>query len=109
ITEIVPSARGGDDISVARSQQLGAALRSAQLVSGHIETVYDVVEGFDAIYVVTEFIDAPTLADRVRDGGPLSALQATSMARQLVQALNYAHCRDVIHGAVNPYSVRVFD
>ena len=109
VTEIFPCARDGEDISVARDRRSREALRSAQLMSGRVETVYDVVEGFDATYVVTEFIDAPTLADRVRDGGPLSASQATSMARQLVQALNYAHSRDAIHGAVNPYNVRIFD
>ena len=109
VTESFPCARGGEEISAARARRSVEALRAAQLMSGRIETVYDVVEGVDAIYVVTEFIDAPTLADRVRDGGPLSVLQATSMARQLVQALHYAHSRDVIHGSVNPCNVRVFD
>jgi hypothetical protein len=72
--------------SLLRLRMVGPAVKQStscrRLVSGRIETVYDVVDGFDAIYVVTEFIDTPTVANRV---GPQGARTCVYFA---IQALS---------------------
>ncbi len=69
------------------------------------------VVGVDAAcaqpYLVTEFLDAPTLADEVTRFGPLTGDRLERFADSLIQALGAIHRAKVIHRDVKPTNVLV--
>jgi serine/threonine protein kinase len=80
----------------------------AQRVSGPgIVRVLDVDAASERPYLVTEFLDAPTLADEVRVNGPLSGERLERFANSLMQALGSIHRADVMHRDLKPTNVLV--
>ncbi|XRQ05206.1 hypothetical protein ACN3XK_52925 [Actinomadura welshii] len=80
--------------------------RAAGLSHAALETVYDSDRTRDASgrlvsYVVTEFLDGETLAERLRLG-PLTASEATAVCGQVAGALAAAHAAGVPHGDLGP-------
>ncbi|MEO5817825.1 MAG: serine/threonine-protein kinase, partial [Gemmatimonadaceae bacterium] len=51
------------------------------------------------------FVDGESLADRVRDRGPLQPADAVRILREVAWALAYAHARGVVHRDVKPANV----
>jgi Tol biopolymer transport system component len=74
----------------------------ASLNHPNITTLYDV--GPD--YLVMELVDGVTLAERIAQG-PLSLAEASSIARQIADALDYAHDRGIIHRDLKPGNVKI--
>ncbi len=74
----------------------------ASLNHPNITTLYDV--GPD--YLVMELVDGPTLADRIKQG-PLPLEEASNIARQIADALDYAHERGVVHRDLKPGNVKI--
>jgi hypothetical protein len=74
----------------------------ASLNHPNISTLYDV--GPD--YLVMELVEGPTLAERLADG-PLSFDQAVGIARQIADALDYAHERAVVHRDLKPANIKI--
>src|SRR4029450_5104215 len=67
-----------------------------------ITTLYDV--GTD--YLVMELVEGPTLAERIRQG-PLPLDEAIGIARQIADALDYAHERGIVHRDLKPGNVKI--
>jgi Tol biopolymer transport system component/predicted Ser/Thr protein kinase len=80
--------------------------QEAQIIAAlnhpNISTLLDV--GQD--YLVMEMVEGPTLADRLADG-PLSLDEASGIARQVADALEYAHERGVIHRDLKPGNIKI--
>jgi Tol biopolymer transport system component/tRNA A-37 threonylcarbamoyl transferase component Bud32 len=74
----------------------------ASLNHPNITTLYDV--GPD--YLVMELVEGPTLADRIRQG-VLTLDEASAIARQIADALEYAHEKGVIHRDLKPGNVKI--
>jgi eukaryotic-like serine/threonine-protein kinase len=74
----------------------------ASLNHPNITTLYDV--GPD--YLVMELVEGPTLADRIAQG-PLSVDEASGIARQIAEALDYAHERGIVHRDLKPGNVKI--
>jgi len=86
-------------------------LEEARTVAGlshpHIVPVYDMGRTEDgAIYIVSQYIDGYTLADKLRDDRPAPEAAAKLLAT-IAQALNYAHERRLIHRDVKPANILV--
>jgi eukaryotic-like serine/threonine-protein kinase len=94
-----------DERRLVRERLLRAARASGRLDHPGLVTAHDVVTDGDVDHIVTELVDAPTLADRVKADGPLDENTAGAMARQLAAALHAAHSAGVVHGDVGPRSV----
>jgi len=62
--------------------------------------------GHYAQALVMEFVDGPTLADRIAFG-PIPIDEALSIARQIADALESAHERSIIHRDLKPANVKV--
>jgi serine/threonine protein kinase len=86
-------------------------LREAQLaqrVSGPgIVRVIDVDAASEVPYLVTEFIDAPTLATELATNGPLTGERLDRFAGSLMQAIAAIHRANVMHRDLKPTNVLV--
>jgi tRNA A-37 threonylcarbamoyl transferase component Bud32 len=88
-----------------RERLLQAARATGRIDYPGIVTVHDVVSDHDVEHIVMELVEAPTLADTVAAGGPLSDDRATALARALAAALCAIHAAGLVHGDVKPSNV----
>lgn len=80
--------------------------RACQLLEHpNIVRAYDIVTDGTTSFVVYELVDGISLGDRVRTQGPFQEATAVRLVAQLVQALEYAHARKVIHRDIKPDNV----
>ena len=82
----------------------------ASLVHPHICTLYDIGtrpstgSGQPALYLVMEYLEGETLAERLRRG-PLPLAHAVDVAAQIVEALDAAHRHGIVHRDLKPGNV----
>src|SRR4030095_16685484 len=80
------------------SERVARLLREARLLAAlnhpNIAAIYGVVEGDAHRGLVLEFVEGPTLAERLSAGIPLP--DALSIARQIADALDAAHGKGII-------------
>lgn len=55
----------------------------------------------DTLFVVMEWVEGESLARRLEDSGPLSAIRSMRIARQVLAGLAHAHDRKLLHGDVS--------
>ena len=86
-------------------------LREIEFVSGldhpHILPIIDY--GFDdgLFFMVTSMVSAGTLADRLRDRGPLTPRQTAMLATQIGSAIDHAHSLGMMHRDVKPGNIMI--
>jgi WD40 repeat protein len=87
----------------ARVQRfLREAKAAANLRHPHIVPVHDAGKDGDRHYIAAAFVDGKPLADAVPDDGGLPFERATRLARELAEALAYAHGEGIVHRDVKP-------
>jgi serine/threonine protein kinase len=69
--------------------------------------IVDVVDDLDRPWVVTELVEYPTLADRVRHDGPLAPDEAAALGLRLLDVLDAATDHDMVHRFLQPTKVFV--
>ncbi len=70
-------------------------------------TVYDVAEEDGQAYIVMELVEAPTLADLVRDNGPLPPEEVARIGLAVLDVLAAAHASGIVHRDLKPANVLV--
>ncbi|NWK56409.1 protein kinase [Verrucomicrobiaceae bacterium N1E253] len=68
-------------------------------------TIYDIAKNEDGYYMVTQFIEGESLADRLAQGA-LNQVGVHNMAVDLLDALHAAHSSGLFHGALRTDSVK---
>jgi hypothetical protein len=87
---------------VLREARAAAMLNHAGAV-----TVFDVAQQDGRAYIVMELVEAPTLADLVRDEGPLPPERAAQIGLAVLDVLVAAHARGIVHRDLKPANVMV--
>lgn len=85
-------------------QLLREAEAAASLVHPMIVQIYQVGEAGGSPFLVMEFIDGGTLANRLQEG-PLPVAEALETAHKIAQAVQYAHDQGIIHRDLKPGNV----
>ncbi|HYO38429.1 MAG TPA: serine/threonine-protein kinase [Nocardioidaceae bacterium] len=91
------------------ARALREARSSAALSHRNVVTVFDVVEEDRAIWMVMELVPGRSLAELVKQQGPLDPARVADIGAQIAEGLAAAHAVGTIHRDVKPGNVLVRD
>ena len=86
---------------------LREARAAARLRHPSIVTIYDVGQEGNWYYFAMEYLEGQTLAQFIRQRGPMSAEEALHILRPLAEGLDYAHRQGLVHRDVKPGNIIV--
>jgi eukaryotic-like serine/threonine-protein kinase len=101
--KVLSGAQAADAESRRRFEEEARAI--AALNDPHICTIHDVGQHGDLDYLVLEFLEGETLAERIRRSGALPVDEALSIATQIGDALDRAHRAGIAHRDLKPGNV----
>lgn len=78
----------------------------ASLSHPNIAAIHGLEESSGVHALILEFIEGPTLAERIAQG-PLPMKEALTIARQVALALESAHAKGIIHRDLKPANIKV--
>ncbi len=104
--KVLPEAFARDAERMARFQREAKVL--ASLNHPNIASIYGIEDSGSTHALVMELVEGPTLADRILKG-PIPIGEALPIARQICDALEYAHERGIVHRDLKPANVKVTD
>ena len=77
----------------------------ARLSHPYLVRVTDFFEESGNAYLVMDFVEGESLADRIERDGALAESQVLEWANQLLDALTYCHSQGIIHRDIKPQNV----
>ncbi len=102
--KVLPAAFTSDAERMARFEREAHLL--ASLNHPHIATIHGLEEADSVRALVMELVEGPTLAERLQQGAmPLE--EALAIARQMTEAIEYAHERGIVHRDLKPSNVKL--
>jgi eukaryotic-like serine/threonine-protein kinase len=102
--KVLPETFLNDPQRLARFQREARVL--ASLNHPNIAAIYGAEQSGNARALVMEFVPGQTLADRIRQGR-IPVEEALRIAKQICEALEYAHEHGVVHRDLKPANVKV--
>ncbi|MFC7500553.1 serine/threonine-protein kinase [Nocardioides sp. CPCC 206347] len=91
-----------DPARAAREARLAARINHP-----HVVSVFDLVQTDDALWLIMEYVDGPSLSSVVRESGPLTPTAAAELLEPVADALVAAHAQGVVHRDVKPSNILV--
>jgi predicted Ser/Thr protein kinase len=96
----------GQDSELERARILREARAAAAINHANIATVHHVIEQGDRAFIVMEYVEGESLAERLKRER-LTVKQVIAIGSQLAAALAAAHARGVIHRDLKPANVQI--
>ncbi len=79
-----------------------------RLTHPNIVTLYDFIEHEGRYFIVMEYISGPTLAHLIQErGGPLPLEEVSSIFKQVLDAIGYAHDLGIVHRDLKPSNIMI--
>ncbi|GAA2451741.1 serine/threonine-protein kinase [Streptomyces macrosporus] len=91
------------------TRTLREAKAIARIRSSSAVTVYDVVDEDDRPWIVMELVEGRSLADVLREDGPLEPRRAAEVGLAILDVLRAAHREGILHRDVKPSNVLIAD
>ncbi len=92
----------GTRVAERHERLLREARTVGRLIHPNIVTLFDAGEQDGLLYLAFEYVEGPSLDQRLRSGEPVSTAEALRIARETAEGLAYAHARGVVHRDVKP-------
>jgi Tol biopolymer transport system component len=102
--KVLPEALARDADRMARFSREAKLL--AALNHPNIASIYGLEDSGGTHALVMQLAEGPTLADRIKQG-PIPVDEALPIAKQMADALEYAHEKGIIHRDLKPANVKV--
>jgi serine/threonine protein kinase/Tol biopolymer transport system component len=102
--KVLPDAFARDTDRMARFQREAKVL--ASLNHTNIAAIHGLEDSGKTHALVMELVEGPTLADRIRLG-PIPMDEALQIAKQIADALEYAHEHGIVHRDLKPANIKV--
>jgi serine/threonine protein kinase len=102
--KVLPEVFAHDADRMARFQREAKVL--ASLDHPNIASIYGLEDSGGTRALVMQFVEGATLADRIK-AAPIPVDEAVHIAKQIADALEYAHERGIIHRDLKPANVKV--
>ncbi len=102
--KVLPEAFARDAERLARFR--GEAQVLASLNHPNIAAIYGFEDSGAARALVMELVEGPTLAERIK-GGTISLDEALPIAKQICEALEYAHEHGIVHRDLKPANIKI--
>jgi eukaryotic-like serine/threonine-protein kinase len=102
--KVLPASFARDPERMARFEREAKVL--ASLNHPNIATIHGLEDSNGAHALVMELVEGPTLADRIATG-PIPIDEALRIARQIADALEYAHERGIVHRDLKPANIKI--
>jgi serine/threonine protein kinase len=100
----IPAAMSADAERAARFQREAEVL--ASLDHPNIGHIHGLAQEDGTRALVLALVEGATLAERI-EKGPIPEEEAVSIARQIIEALDYAHERGVVHRDLKPANIKI--
>jgi serine/threonine-protein kinase len=97
---------GSADNAKANRRLLREAQAAATLDHPHICAIYEVGQEGSRCFIVMQYIQGETLAERI-GRKPLDLIESARLAEQIADALNEAHSHGIIHRDLKPMNVMI--
>jgi eukaryotic-like serine/threonine-protein kinase len=102
--KVLPASFVGDGERMARFEREAKLL--ASLNHPNIAAIYGFEDSNGAHALVMELVEGPTLAERI-EKGPIPLEEALPIAKQICEALEYAHERGIVHRDLKPANIKI--
>jgi serine/threonine protein kinase len=105
-----PRGLAGADLEAQRQRALREARSAARIHHPNAVTLYEVIPaGADdeAVYLIMEFVEGPTLGELIASEGPLPASRVAHYGLQLLDVLDAAHALGIVHRDVKPGNILI--
>lgn len=102
--KVLPETFSRDPERVVRFEREAQVL--ASMGHPHIGAIHHVVESSGSRLLILELVEGETLAHRLTEG-PIPVPEALTYARQIAEALDYAHDKGIVHRDLKPANIKI--
>jgi hypothetical protein len=106
---LLPEGLTDEELTELRLRTMREARTAARLNHPNVVRIYDVFFAEDRPWIVMEYVPSRSLAQAVKEYGPMAPERAARVGLALVDALSAAHKAGVLHRDVKPGNVLLAD